>query len=133
MGAQTGGDGPLFHFIWKALAPRSSSICKIVPVWEIPNAQKCWRQTMNARSSGRRTRRAVPLVLFGSAVAALVGGCGGDGSPAAAAPLSCDDSMKTLFAAGADTTVVAVKAFSKGASLSLAATPAAGTPVAANE
>lgn len=88
---------------------------------------------MNARSSGRRTRRAVPLVLFGSAVAALVGGCGGDDSPAAAAPLNCDDSMKTLFAAGADTTVVAVKAFSKGASLSLAATPAAGTPVAANE
>lgn len=85
----------------------------------------------------RSDRHAFGTALWVAIAAAglfALGGCGSDDdSPATAQTLSCDDSLKTAFNAGADTTVVAVKAFSQGAALSLSATPAAGTPAAAND
>ncbi len=73
------------------------------------------------------------LLLLTCATSALLSACGSDGgsSPAPApAPiaLTCDDSMKTAFKPDANTTVLLVKAYKQGDSLSLsgtAATPAA--------
>jgi len=65
---------------------------------------------------------------------ALLTACGGDnGSPAATpapppvapAALTCDDSLKTQFKPGANTSVLFVKAFKQGDVLSLAANPPA--------
>lgn len=72
----------------------------------------------------------IPAAAIGLAV---LSGCGGSDDSSAAPLLTCDDSLKTAFKVGAETTVVAVKAFSKGAALSLGATPSANTPVAASD
>ncbi|MGC3983608.1 MAG: tannase/feruloyl esterase family alpha/beta hydrolase [Pseudorhodoferax sp.] len=87
---------------------------------------------MQIRSGRGRTGVAfIPMAAIGLAV---LGGCGDSDDSSAAAPLlTCDDSLKTAFNGGAETTVVAVKAFGKGAALSLSAAPGASTPVAAND
>ena len=58
--------------------------------------------------------------LVAATASALIG-CGGDGSTSAAAPLTCDDSMKTAFKPDANTTVQLVKAFKAGDAIALSA------------
>lgn len=84
-----------------------------------------------------RLQTLAPTTALCAVAAALLSGCfGGDSSSpaeAAAAPLTCDDTLKTSFKPDANTSVVAVKAFKKGDALVVSGAAPAGTPVAAND
>jgi feruloyl esterase len=71
-------------------------------------------------------------IVLAAGLAAGLSACGGD-DDASSQALSCDDSMKTAFKPDDLTTVVAVKSFKKGDAISLAASPPAATPKAAND
>ena len=82
-----------------------------------------------------KNSRWVVGMTMATLIAALAG-CGGSGSSgasASAAPLACDDSMKTAFVPDAQTRVTLVKAFKKGDPLLLAGAATAATPVASND
>jgi Tannase and feruloyl esterase len=81
-----------------------------------PTPRTRWRQWLRA--------------LVVTTTTAAVVGCGGNDTPAPAAPLACDDSMKTAFKPDAQTQVVLVKAFKQGDALTLSASAAPGTPTA---
>lgn len=84
-----------------------------------------------------RKRRILWTAASVLATAASLGGCGGgdggDGGTGAVAQVSCDDSLKTTFKPDADTTVLLVKAFSKGDPLILSGTPTEQTMKAASD
>lgn len=82
-----------------------------------------------------RMRRAATarLSLLALAAASVLSACGGsDGAsaatPAAQAPLTCDDTLKAGFKPDAATTVTLVKAFKAGDAIALSGTPASPTP-----
>ena len=96
---------------------------------------------MTDQGSTQKRLAALKPLLATCAAGALLSACGGDDSgpapapaPAQAAALTCDDSMIAAFKPDANTTINLVKAFKKGDSLALSATPASpAPPVAIND